>query len=139
MCQWAWKSYVTPRGETLVKEWHGEVDSFVWLEFRTTLEYLDGQPPSNWVRPYVGTLKKDCSGLFEIRLEVKNVQYRPIGYYSGEMEFTILFFAIEKGSKFVPLAACEIAQRRRKDIEEGKEKANEFWFKKRDGSKHRCK
>jgi len=136
MYQWVWKNYITSQGNGIVKEWYESIDKFVWLEFRAMLEHLDGQPPVNWVRPYVGTLKKECSGLFEIRFDVGNVQYRPIGYYSGEMEFTILFFAIEKDSKFVPLAACKIAQKRKKDIENGKEKANEFWFKKRDSKKH---
>ena len=139
MCQWAWKSYITSRGKSLVQEFYEKFDEFAWLEFKATLEYLDGQPPVNWVRPYVGTLRKECSGLFEIRFDVGNVEYRPIGYYSGEMEFTILYFAIEKGNKFVPPTTCKIAQKRRKNIEEGKDKANEFWVKKRDSAKHRCK
>ncbi len=61
MYQWAWKNYVTSRNVGIVKEWHDEVNALVWLEFRATLEHLDGQPPANWIRPYVGTLKKECA------------------------------------------------------------------------------
>ena len=141
--RWLWKSYITSRGENLVKEWCKEVDKFVFEEFRTSLKYLDGQPPVNWKRPFVDSLsggkrsrKTGCVGLVEIRFEVKNVQHRPLGYYSGEMEFTIVFFAKEVGGVFVPPTACKIAKTRIEEIETNKEKAREFWFEKRDSKKH---
>lgn len=130
--EWTWKSYRTSRGISAVTEWHEQVSEIVWLEFRASLEFLDGQPPTNWTRPYIGKLGKDCKGLIEIRFDSGNVEYRPIGFYSGKEEFTIVFFAIEKGSKFEPPTACDIAQRRRNEIEKDKEKSREFWFKKRD-------
>lgn len=139
MCQWLWKTYVDSRGESAITSWRKDIDIFVWTEFENNVKFLDGQPPPEWKRPYVGTLRHDCKGLFEIRFKVNNVQYRPIGYYSGEMEFTILFFAIEKGGQFVPPTTCkQIAQKRKKEIEEGRSKTNEFWFEKRESKKHRC-
>jgi hypothetical protein len=129
--QWTWKAYKTSKGTSVVTEWRESVSATVWTEFRASVEFLDGQPPVNWTRPYIGKLRHDCKGLIEIRFDHGNVQYRPIGFYSGKQEFTILFFATEKGGKFVPLAACEIAQRRRNEIEKDKEKSREWWFKKR--------
>ena len=128
---WTWKSYVTNSG-LLVQEWYRSVDRLVWLDFKTLLIFLDGQPPSSWTRPYVGTLKNECEKLFEIRFDHGNVEYRPIGFYSGKKEFTILFFATERDSKFEPPTACEIAQRHRDEIEKDEEKSREFWFEKRD-------
>ncbi len=144
MSQWAWKSYVKgSKGATLVQEWFREVDKFVWTEFEASIRFLDGQPPANWTRPFVSVLKggkrgrkTGCIGLVEIRFEVKNVQYRPLGYFSDELEFTILFFAKEVGNAFVPLAACNIAKTRIEKMKENKEKAREFWFEERKSKKH---
>lgn len=144
MSQWAWKSYVKdPKGKTLVQEWCEEVDKFVWTEFKTSIKFLDGQPPANWKRPFVSVLtggkrgrKTGCVGLVEIRFEVKNVQYRPLGYFSDELEFTFLLFAKEVGSEFEPLLACKIAKTRIEEITVDKEKVREFWFEKRDSKKH---
>jgi hypothetical protein len=93
--------------------------------------------PDKWKRPWVGTLsggkksrKRGCAGLFEFRFEVNNVQYRPLAYYSGEMEFTLLFFAEERGSEFDPPNACEIAKNRRALIEADKDRSREFAIKK---------
>lgn len=52
-------------------------------------------------------------------LKLTMFQYRPIGFFSGKMEFTFLIFANEVGGKFVPPTACEIAQKRRKELEDG--------------------
>lgn len=122
---------MTSKDELLVKEWHGNIDKFVWLEFKTALKFLDGQPPVNWVRPYIGTLSKECKGLIEIRFDVGSVEYRPIAYYSGKQEVTILFFATERDNKFDPPTACQIAQRRKDEIEKDKEKSRGFWVEKR--------
>lgn len=62
----------------------------------------------------------------EIRFEVNNIQYRPLGYFSGELEFTILFFAEERGGAFDPPTACEIAKGNKVIIDADKERAREF-------------
>lgn len=136
---WTWKSYVLPNDELLVKEWYEEVGAFVWQDFKTLLKYLDGQPPANWVRPYTGKLHEDCKGLVELRFDFGNVEYRPIGYYSGKMEFTIVFFATERDGKFDPPTSCEIAQRRRDEIENDKEKARGFWVETRNSKGNKGK
>ncbi len=86
------------------------------------------QPPELWQRPYVGKLRGECKGLYEIRFAVEKVQHRPIGYFSAEFEFTILAFATERGSKFDPRHICQTANNRKKLIEQRKEFAREFKF-----------
>jgi len=133
MLEWKIKGYLTKEGQNIVELWCNSVDDVVWFAFANNLDYLCGQSPDKWVRPWVGTLsggkrtrKSGCAGLVEIRFEVNNVQYRPLGYYSGEMEFTILFFATEVGGKFEPLAACAIAKTRRAEIDKDRTRAREF-------------
>jgi hypothetical protein len=63
----------------------------------------------------------------EIRFKGDNVQQRPLGFRSGESEFTILFWATEKGGKFVPKNACERALRRKEQIQKGEASTNALW------------
>src|SRR5262245_25203146 len=99
---WTWKAFITEGGRNIVQEWADSVDWAVWNAFCAHVKYLDPRGPQYWVRPWVGTLrggkkekKNGCNGLHELRFDVGNVEYRPIGYYSGKMEFTILYFAEE--------------------------------------------
>lgn len=58
----------------------------------------------------------------------ENVQQRPLGYVSGNGEFTILFWAIEKGDKFVPKSACDIALKRKNEVLANRSRANDLWM-----------
>jgi hypothetical protein len=69
-----------------------------------------------------------CAGLAEIRFKADNVQQRPLGFHSGSQEFTILFWATEKGGKFVPLSACETALRRKAEVLGNKDRADDLWL-----------
>jgi hypothetical protein len=115
-------------GKTLVREWYDEQDESVQAAFETALKFLSQQPPAWWDRPRVGKLRKECKGLIEIIFEVGNVQHRPIGYYSGKLEFTIVAFATERGGRFDPVNVCETAKKRIAIIEADKERAREFRF-----------
>lgn len=133
MSLWTLKGYVTNRGENIVKEWCTGVDDGVWAAFAFHMDYLCGQAADKWGRPWAEKLhggtrqsRKGCSGLVEIIFEVSNIQYRPLGFFSGEMEFTILFFALEVNDKFVPPTACEIAKTNRAVVEMDRSRAREF-------------
>lgn len=133
MNRWRIRSYVGANNALIVKEWLNSVPFSVATTFVTHLKFLVGQPPVNWKRPYVSVLsggkrtrKTGCAGLVELRFDSGNVEYRPLGYYSGPMEFTIVFFAIEKGSAFEPKGACKIAKERKLKIYNNKELAREF-------------
>ena len=66
-------------------------------------------------------------GICEIRFIVQNIQYRPLGCYGpGEKEFTILVGAEEKGDRFNPKSAPQLAVKRRKVILENKGYTHEY-------------
>ena len=130
---WKIKGFVDLSGENIVKRWCDAADYDVWIAFVTHLKFLSGQLPNRWVRPWVGKLaggkrnrKTGCAGLIELRFDVGNVEYRPLGYFSGKMEFTILFFAEERDGDFDPPNACQTAKERKALIDANKERAREF-------------
>jgi hypothetical protein len=125
---WTIKAFTADFKRTIVVTWYVEQDGAVQAAFEARLKFLRAQPPIVWQRPHVGTLRGECKGLFEIRFEVGNVQHRPIGFYSGEMEFTILAFATERDNQFDPLAVCSTAKRRKALIEKDRRHAREFTF-----------
>ena len=126
MLIWRLKGYASDCQNTVVSTWFKAQSEAVQQAFWTRMKFLTSQPPSVWQRPYIGKLRGKCKGLYEIRFEVNNVQHRPIGFFSGDQEFTILAFATERDSQFDPQEVCTIAKNRKKKIEENKEHAREF-------------
>lgn len=128
----AWKIKSVTLSETsnrtIVLDWFEAQDEDVQNAFLMRMKFLLTLPPSAWDRPYVGQLTRNCKGLFEIRLKVNKVQYRPIGYFSGAEEFTFLAFATERDRKFDPVNICETAFNRKALIEARKERAREITF-----------
>lgn len=107
---WTFRSFVSGADRGVVQEWYEKQEPTVRAEFDMTLEYLRSLPQAQWIRPYVGILRKECSGLVEIRFKVNKVQHRPLGCYGPlRFEFTILLFATERDRKFEPPNACATA------------------------------
>lgn len=106
------------RGENVIEAWLAGLPWQARDEINLQISLL--RNVKNLSRPGVGHLQgKECSGLLEIRVAVNGQQYRPLGYYGPEPDqVTMLVGAKEKGGKFVePRDPCEIAQRRKKEIE----------------------
>jgi len=80
------------------------------------LKILAGLPRAEWHEGYFKKLSGTCEGLWEIRFEADNVQQRPLGFHLSATEFVILFWAREKGNKFAPKKACEIALKRKAEV-----------------------
>lgn len=129
---WAFKGFIDGRGTNVVREWCDDAGDAIWEAFVAHCEYLGPRPVIDWVMPYTRMLgggkrsKKNCTGLVEFRFDVGNVEYRPLGYYSGKMEFTFLLFAEERDYEFVPPNACEIAKERIAIVEADRSRAREF-------------
>ena len=104
------RGLLTERGIDVIDEWYDAQPEQLQAKFDTRVRYLRQRPRSDWVRPYFDSLGKKCAGLCEIRFEWNKVQYRPIGFASGEMEFTLVFVAKERGERFVPPTTCQISQ-----------------------------
>ncbi|MBI3439007.1 MAG: type II toxin-antitoxin system RelE/ParE family toxin [Proteobacteria bacterium] len=127
MADWQFRCYLVGPDLDVLDEWriaHADDDA-LQAKLDTRLRFLRQQPRDRWVRPYFDTLDDDCSGLGEVRFEYKNVQYRPIGFSSGKLEFTFVFVAIEKGGKFVPKNTCKVAQERKTETEKDRNKARD--------------
>ncbi len=113
---WKFRCYVTERGIDVIDEWYKTQPEPLQAKFDTRVRYLQQHPRSDWVRPRFDTLGKKCAGLGEIRFEWKKVQYPPIGFASGEMEFTLVFVAQEHSKRFVPPTTCQISQKRKTEV-----------------------
>jgi len=126
MRQWKIKSLVDRRsGEKqtiIVSQWFGSQNANVQAAFLARMKFLQALPDDGWDRPYVGQLRgKPCKGLYEIVIKVDKVQHRPIGYFSGIMEFTIVSFATERDGKLVPSSTCDVAKETIRRIADGRE------------------
>jgi hypothetical protein len=86
------------------------------------LEFLE------WREPSFKTLHGECIGLGEVRFQADGVQQRPLGFRSGPREFTIVFWAIEKGDKFVPRNACRRALERKSEILADRNRSDALWL-----------
>jgi hypothetical protein len=73
-------------------------------------------------------LRGDAAGLREIRFKADGVQQRPIGFRSGELEFTLLLWAQHWGAKWRPSQAFEIAQKRKDEVQASRNRTDELWI-----------
>jgi hypothetical protein len=126
---WTFRSFISGGDRCVVQAWYDDQEPEVKAEFDTALERLRVLPPERWDWPYVGKLRKECSGLIEIRFKVNNVQHRPLGCTGPlRLEFTILFFATERGNKIHPRSACATALRRKTLVLGHREYSREWNF-----------
>ena len=102
----------------------GEVDQIrVWIDslpkkaqakIDMRIGYL--QITQTWPPQYMSA-RRDCPGIYELRISCTGVQYRPLGYFGPrQREFTLLMGAIEKGGCLEPRAFCVIATRLREIV-----------------------
>ncbi|HOE95382.1 MAG TPA: type II toxin-antitoxin system RelE/ParE family toxin [Candidatus Sumerlaeota bacterium] len=110
--EWKLRGFLTERGVNVVDEWYENLPPKAQARFVVIWQYLSVRPISEWIRPYSDTLE---SGLREIRMEVLNIQYRPIGCFGPHDRevFTILICAQERDTKLVPRNALSLAAARR--------------------------
>lgn len=131
MALWKLKGLVDRRtvNQTVVDQWYRSQTEGVQVAFVTRMKFLRGLPGDGWDRPYVGQLRwKECKGLYEIVISVSEAEHRPIGYFSGEKEFTIVTFATERDGKFEPKTVCASAKRLIERIRAGQERVRDFTF-----------
>lgn len=110
------------------KVWYDDQSVSVQRKFLSRLEYLRLVPIQDWRFPLFRWLHGDAVGLGEIRFFVDRVQQRPLGFRSGENEFTLLFAAQEKSDRFIPRNAVETALRRKAEIENDGSRSIRCWL-----------
>ena len=125
---WRFRCYISPNGTDETRRWYDEQSKQVRAKFLQRLTTLAQLPFEEWREPLYKNLHGGCAGLGEIRFNANNVQQRPLGFRSGEREFTILFCAIEKSNRFTPRNACEIALNRKYETLNQKDRTNALWL-----------
>jgi hypothetical protein len=111
-----------------VKEAYDGGSKKLRAQFLSKLKILAQLPRAEWHDVYFKNLSGPCDGLSELRFKADGVQQRPLGFHLTSTEFIILFWATEKGNKFVPLSACEKALTRKQEILTGTSKAHALWL-----------
>ena len=120
--------YADQSGYSDVKETHDDGSKQLRARFFSKLKILAHLPRDEWHDVYFKNLSGPCDGLSELRFKADGVQQRPLGFHRTSTEFIILFWATEKGSRFVPLSACEKALARKLEILTGTSKAHALWL-----------
>jgi hypothetical protein len=121
---WWLRDHMSPTGRRDVRNDYNRASEELQAAFDTHWEYLRVRPRDQWVRPAAHKLRPENGGyreFFEFRFKSENTQQRPLGYFGQDPKhFTLLIWATEKGSKFVPLDAVKTCETRRNSIVEGK-------------------
>ena len=126
---WTFRSYLTARGDHVLQLWYDALGEQAQAKFDVRLRHLRQQPISGWTRPYFDKLAGKYADLGKLRFESGNVQYRPLGYFTGPHEFTFVFpEATERGSKWDPKTARDIAKARMIEIQRDGSRSDAYEF-----------
>lgn len=123
---WTIRSYVSERGIDEIRKWHGNQTARCRAKFLSRIRFLAQTPRSGWKREPFDNLHGYELG--EVRFNADGVEHRPLGFFSPGMIFTLVFCAEEKGGKFIPKGAPEIAESRKREIEIDASRCCPFWL-----------
>ncbi|MCA8313226.1 hypothetical protein LGN43_02940 [Burkholderia multivorans] len=115
------RDYMSPAGRRDVRAHYERASDEVQAAFDAHWDLLKVRSRDRWVRPDAHKLEPEWKGgfrdFFEFRFKADKTQQRPIGYFGpGDDHFTLLLWAIEKGSKFIPKDTILTCDKRRKSI-----------------------
>jgi hypothetical protein len=126
---WSFRCYVKPDGTDVIRRWYeDEAGNQTKARFLSKLKILGHLPWLEWNETYHKELHGDCAGLGELRFKADGVQQRPLGFRSGEREFTILLCAKERSNKFNPRNACAIGLARKAEVIQDRSRTNVLWL-----------
>lgn len=113
---WTFRSYVSPAGRDQIEKWYAAQSDAAQAAFDAVLDYLGQREREKWRRPEFDQLGGRYRDLGELRFDVGNVEYRPLGFFGPvRAAFTILVGATKKGKIYDPRDALETALKRRKE------------------------
>jgi hypothetical protein len=123
---WTIKGYIGQSGRDEVLDWYLHIPASARAKFKSIMQHLVDQPREFWSPPIVVPYK-GYEGIYEIRFRIRNVLYRPLGFFGPEgNEFTFLIPAIEQGDRIKPITAPETALTRRNIIMADKERSHVY-------------
>lgn len=105
---WEIRDFLDVHGGNVIRDWLDGLPASAQAAIEARLDGIAGL--EKLTRPYTGNLG---GGIYEVRLEHKNVQYRPLFCYGpGQHVLTLLMGAVERDSQLVPRGAYETAVKR---------------------------
>ena len=118
--RWRFFDFLNKSGRNVFHEWLEAQNPDVKQRVNALIRNLEKLDRAFERADKVGFLRKPpCKGekLIELIIKVKNVQYRPIGWYGPEdREITLLLGATEKDDELIPHGACNTAIARKKEV-----------------------
>ncbi len=113
--------FLDDAGNSVITSWFNQYEKRVKARFDSKMAYLQATSIGMWSTDICKPLQErgdDCKGLFEIRVPYGRIQYRLLGTLGPTTgTATLLFGAIEKENRFVPLTTCKQAQARKATLE----------------------
>jgi hypothetical protein len=125
---WKFRYFVSANVVSEIKSTYDQGSAEKRSRFLSRLKILANLPIEEWNENYRKALQGPCTGLEEIRFKADKVQQRLLGFRSGENEFTILSWVIEKGNKFVPASACKSAMERKALVLADRKRSDAIWL-----------
>lgn len=124
------RTFWTSSGRCEVEQWYDSLSQKERMKVRTRrLAYLSDQPKTNWRYPHYRTLDGGpCDGLGEIRVKLRNVEWRLLGFWGPEVSDFTLVLVTDKKRQRLPKHVCDAAQERKKLIVKHPELAHEWQF-----------
>ncbi|MCA8407994.1 hypothetical protein LGN09_24100 [Burkholderia cenocepacia] len=122
---WWLRDHANATGKREVRKHYERLPDEAQAAFDVHWELLRVRPRSDWRRPEAAKLKPEHKNgsrdLFEFRFAAGRKQQRPLGFFGpAPDEFTLLIWAIEKGSVFDPHDAVAISEKRLAAVNEGR-------------------
>jgi hypothetical protein len=125
---WSFRYYTPGDRKTGIRQRHDKGSKKLQATFRSRLKTLSQLDWEEWREPYFKQLSGTARGLCEVRFKADGVQQRPLGFVSGNREFTLVAWATEKNDRFVPLSAPETAMRIKSEVLQDRSLTDAIWF-----------
>lgn len=122
------KVFLDERDQDVIRQWMTSVKMPMKCQAKMDrwVRYLEVTRPADWSPELIKPLKGH-QGIYELRIDHRNVEYRPLGCFGpNESEFTLLVGAIEKDWKLIPSSAPETAKGRCALIKMAKERVDDY-------------
>lgn len=125
---WSFRYHLANGRQGDFREAHDNGSAALQGILRSRLWYIGSLRWQDWREPQFRRLHGDLAGPGEVQFKADGIEQRPLGFVSAPQEFTFLFWAQEKGNKFVPKSAGTIALRRKDEVLVNRECADAVWF-----------
>lgn len=113
MAFWTFKDYLNERGDNEIRLWLDSLSKKASIKVDRRIRYLENVQYFHREPQYIKQLV-GYDGIYEIRIVFAGDQYRPLGCYGTHQdEFVLLIGAVERGNRFEPRDAPDLAVRRR--------------------------